>query len=119
MKILRRILAVFFLIIILVGVGYLVYSSSRFSFQESDFQEYIGAKYVSENKEIFVIFLSEEKVIYKTDSKSKKADIIGIENKTVRCVINEEEYRFFIVNKDTVYDVQNKTFLWRDIAYGK
>lgn len=113
MKTIKRILAVALLIITLTAVGYFVYTGSRFSFKEEDYQALIGNTYISKNNDISVRFEEDYSIEYTVGNVAKTLQENTLKDGVIICQYSEEEYRFVIISEQTIFDVNRKQILWR------
>ena len=109
MKTVKRILAVLLLIITLTAVGYFVYTGSRFSFKDEDYQGLIGSTFTSKDNEFTLSFIDEETLEYQTAQLEKK----DLKDGVLLCVLGDTEYKFVIISAQTIYDVNNRQILRR------
>lgn len=113
MKTIKRILAVALLIITLTAVGYFVYTGSRFSFKEEDYQALIGNTYTSKNNDISVCFEKDNSIEYTIDDVAKALQENTLKDGVIICHQGDEDYRFVIISEQTIFDVNRKQILWR------
>lgn len=112
MKKIRRIIAVFAVVVIAVIVGYVCFTLRQF---DGNVEEIKGATFRNEDKSVVVHFDDELNVTIVENGESNFINLAKADNAVLVYADEKTERKFVVVGKDNLYDVENGKMLYRSV----
>lgn len=112
MKKIRRIIAVFAVVVIAVIVGYVCFTLRQF---DGNVEEIKGATFRNEDKSVVVHFDDELNVTIVENGESNFINLAKADNAVLVYADGKKERKFVVVGKDNLYDVASGKMLYRSV----
>ena len=117
MKTVKRIIAVVILCVVVLLVGYSCYTGSRLTSYPENLDGYKNKTFYT--NEGGMVAFTDEYAWYQTgEQEIVLLKISSYEQGVLVMVKDDKEYTFTVIDNDTLYDEQTKTFLKKGARYG-
>ena len=111
-KKIRRMIAVLLLIMVLVVIGYFVYTRNQINNYPNDVMDFQGHIFDG-NDDTMVVFNKAGVWYYSKEETLSLMEIICYEDGVLTIANKNEVRRFVVINKDMMYDAEEKSILMR------